>query len=87
VLVKDISDGGIKAFILHKRLLDSTKSDLSPFLWHHDYGPDLLHFSQVIFLLNLTGELPDLEVVQLGTGVTCAVSNSRLKPLQFHLLQ
>lgn len=53
VLPKDISDGGIEAFILHVSLHDSTKSELSSFVWHHDYGPDFLHFSQVIFSLNL----------------------------------
>lgn len=88
VLSKDIYDGGIKAFILNQvRLLDSTKSELSPFLWCHDCGPDFLCFSQVIFSLNLMGELRELEVTQLDTGVSPSVSNSRPKPLQFYWLQ
>lgn len=87
VLSRDISDGRIKAFILHIRLLGSTKSELSPVLWRPDYRPDFLHFSQVIFSLNFMEELPKLEVTHLDTGVPPPVRNSRLKLLQFHWLK
>lgn len=43
----------------------------------------IFYTNQVIFSQNLMGESPVLEIIQLDTGVTPSVSNSRLKPLQF----
>ena len=72
---KYVFDGGIKAFILHIRSLGSTKCDLSPFLWCHNYGSDFVLLSQVMFSLNVMEELPALGIMQLDTGVLHCVSN------------